>query len=97
MTGLTPPIATYTHSEGSSVTGGYVYHGSKIASLQGKYIFGDFISGTVWTLTEGIDHLWTRAVLLESGKSIGSFAEDRNGELYLLDYSIGEVFRLVEG
>jgi glucose/arabinose dehydrogenase len=45
------PAAQYTHEEGGcSVTGGYVYHGTRIPALQGRYVYGDFCSGKLWTL-----------------------------------------------
>jgi glucose/arabinose dehydrogenase len=44
------PAATYTHADGCSVTGGYVYHGTEIAKLSGRYLYGDFCSGALWTL-----------------------------------------------
>ena len=46
---LIMPIIEYSHSEGCSVTGGYVYHG-RIESLKNKYIFSDFCSGNIWTI-----------------------------------------------
>ncbi len=46
---LVQPIATYSHSDGCSVTGGYVYRGSNRA-LRGRYIYGDYCSGNVWSL-----------------------------------------------
>lgn len=93
--GLTKPIATYRHDEGQSVTGGYVYRGS-ISSLQGKYIFGDFVSGAIWTLTrDSKTRRWTRQLLLSSNKSISSFGQDRDGEVYVVDFS-GEILKIVE-
>ena len=44
------PVATYTHRAGCSVTGGYVYHGTALESLKGRYLYGDFCSGAVWSL-----------------------------------------------
>ena len=44
------PVATYTHDDGCSVTGGFVYHGTAIAKLSGRYVYGDFCSGTLWSL-----------------------------------------------
>jgi glucose/arabinose dehydrogenase len=44
------PVAVYTHADGCSVTGGYVYRGTAIAALQGRYLYGDFCSGALWTL-----------------------------------------------
>ena len=42
------PVAQYSHGEGCSVTGGYVYRGSN-AALRGRYIYGDYCSGNVWS------------------------------------------------
>jgi glucose/arabinose dehydrogenase len=44
------PVATYTHDDGCSVTGGYVYQGTRLPRLQGRYLYGDFCSGALWTL-----------------------------------------------
>ena len=78
---LVGPIAQYSHAEGCSVTGGYVYRGSNKA-LRGRYIYGDFCSGTIWSFK------------LAGGKATGlrkeafkisnltSFGEDSAGELY---------------
>jgi glucose/arabinose dehydrogenase len=48
---LVMPVAEYPHSQGCSVTGGYVYHGKRLAGYAGRYFYGDYCSGTVWTLT----------------------------------------------
>ncbi|MGH2950343.1 MAG: PQQ-dependent sugar dehydrogenase, partial [Solirubrobacteraceae bacterium] len=44
------PVASYTHDDGCSVTGGYLYRGTAIPRLQGRYLYGDFCSGALWTL-----------------------------------------------
>jgi glucose/arabinose dehydrogenase len=44
------PVASYTHHDGCSVIGGYVYHGTALKALQGRYLYGDFCSGAVWSL-----------------------------------------------
>ncbi len=100
-TGLELPIAEYTHREGISITGGYVYRGQALPGLRGKYVFGDYGSGTVWTIpTAGpaaasskADTLRPRTVLLQSRLALASFGEDEAGELYLLDLA-GGVYRL---
>jgi glucose/arabinose dehydrogenase len=92
--GVVMPVAEYSHALGCSVTGGYVYRGKAAPARFGKYIYGDFCSGTVWELDGGNVQAGPR-VLLQSGLRISSFAEDRNGELYLLDYGSGGIFRLV--
>jgi glucose/arabinose dehydrogenase len=44
------PVAQYTHADGCSVTGGYVYQGTKLDRLRGRYLYGDFCSGILWSL-----------------------------------------------
>ncbi len=85
--GLTMPIAEYSHSEGEAIVGGYVYHGSKIPTLQNAYIFGDYGSGKIWTLTENGSGGWTRTPLLSTGGNISSFGQDQAGEVYVVDLS----------
>jgi glucose/arabinose dehydrogenase len=50
--GLIDPIYEYSHDDdiGSSITGGYVYRGSGIPELYGKYVYGDFVSSNIWSL-----------------------------------------------
>ncbi len=94
--GMVMPVAEYSHEFGCSVTGGYVYRGKAIPALYGHYLYGDFCSGRIWELDSGNIKEGAR-ILMHSGKRIASFAEDRDGELYLLDYASGRIFRLVAG
>jgi glucose/arabinose dehydrogenase len=85
--GLVAPIAEYGRDQGGSITGGYVYRGQSRASpLWGSYIFGDYLSGTVWALSREQAGHWTRREVLQSGLRISSFGEDENGELYLVGH-----------
>ena len=93
QTGLTPPIFDYPHSDGESVTGGFVYRGSAVPSLVGRYVFADFISGRIWFLTES-GSTWTRTLAIASGRGVSSFGRDDSGEIYVVDYS-GNILRLV--
>ena len=92
---LTDPIFDYDRSQGDeTVIGGHVYHGSKMPALAGSYVFGDFISGRVWSLT-GSGQNWTRTFLLNTAANdLAAIGEDRAGELYLARYSSGAVVRL---
>jgi glucose/arabinose dehydrogenase len=91
--GLTMPIAEYSHSEGVSVTGGYVYRGESIPDLQGIYLYGDFGFGTIWATWRDASGAWQSSVYIaNSGQVISSFGEDEAGELYLVNYS-GMVMR----
>ena len=89
---LVKPVAEYAHKHGCSVTGGYVYRGDKIPELFGKYIFGDFCSGTIWMIDKQQD--FAMQELFKTKLRISSFGEDANGELYVVDYR-GKVFKLI--
>ena len=90
--GLIAPIFEYEQGNGDrSITGGYVYRGNAINSLQGKYIYGDFVSGRIWALTEDGS---TNELLLESGLNIASFGTDANQELYLCAFN-GVIYKFV--
>ena len=91
------PIAEYRQSDGGcSVTGGYVYRGEKLQSLQGFYVYGDYCSGLIWALVETAPGEWTNTLLVESGLKISSFGEDESGEVYVVDHG-GGIFRLMHG
>ena len=92
-TGLALPIAEYDHGQGCSVTGGYVYRGSRIRALVGRYLFADYCSGRIWALTDAGGNRWAMAVALTTDFRITSFGEDQTGELYVVDHN-GAVYRL---
>ncbi len=91
--GLILPIDAYGRTLGQSVTGGYVYRGSRRTPFWGRYFFGDFVSGNLFVLAEVAPGQWERTLLMDTGRNISSFGEDEQGELYLVDYG-GEVLRL---
>ena len=91
---LIMPVAEYTHDDGCSTTGGYVYRGSEVPDLRGRYIFGDFCSGTVWTLrVDGVGASDMRRER-EQLEQLSSFGRDNTGELYAITLD-GRVLRLV--
>jgi glucose/arabinose dehydrogenase len=92
--GLIPPIAEYSHSEGEAVIGGYVYRGAAIPALKGLYVFGDYVSGQMWTLQETQPGVWQRSALLTTGLNISALGRSANNELYVVDYS-GTLYKLV--
>jgi glucose/arabinose dehydrogenase len=96
QTGLTLPAHEYSHSQGCSITGGYVYRGSAIPALQGLYFFADFCHGWVrsFRYADGLATELTDWRVLQPGGSITSFGEDATGELYLMVRS-GAVFKIV--
>lgn len=90
--GFTEPLVEYPRSEGLSVIAGYVYRGTKIPSLVGKFVYGDFGSGRIWSM--GRDPV-AATVIAETDLKISSFARDENGELYVADYPTGKIKALV--
>ena len=96
------PIHEYSHADGCSVTGGYVYRGTGICDLRGTHFFADFCSASIWSFRyDGavLTDLRDRTAELAPGGgltigSITSFGEDARGELYIVDRG-GEVFKIV--
>jgi len=90
-----PPVHTYTHSDGQSITGGYVYRGSMVPSLSGAYLYADYVSGRIWALA------WdgTQVVSNEEIGSVqrpASFGEDLSGEVFICSFSSGTIHKLEE-
>jgi hypothetical protein len=77
----TPPIFDYAHTGGRcSITGGYVYRGTRGTLPLGTYVYGDFCSGEIFAWDGTTQHL-----LLDTTMAISSFGEDELGELYVVD------------
>jgi uncharacterized repeat protein (TIGR03806 family) len=95
-----PPIHEYPRSDGTTVVGGYVYRGSNIGltGFVGSYLFADFGVGTIWRVDPGATNVTASLeVLLNTGRQISSFGEDNLGELYVLSWSDGQIFRIDPG
>ncbi len=97
-TGLTAPAFAYPHTEGTCVTGGYVYRGKALPDLIGKYVFGDYTTGRIYSL-EGTPGQMKPTLLNTGGRkpSISAFGEDADGELYAVDWETGNIYALVSG
>lgn len=95
-TSFTPPITEYPRDSGSTITGGYIYRGSLLPDLYGKYIFGDFTEGKVWALTYDNINPATYVQLLDTDFNISTFGEDENKEIYICKYSQtdGKIYQL---
>ena len=83
--GKKTPIVQYNHNKGCSVTGGYAYRGTAVPALAGRYVFGDWCSGTIWTISRTAAKPATKSILLRTTYHITSFGQDESGELYVLD------------
>jgi glucose/arabinose dehydrogenase len=101
------PIAEYPHNPqiasqspfahdgfGLSITGGYVYRGSKQPALRGVYVYGDYSLGSIFGLVYKNGKVTDQAILLQQPKNIMSFAEDRDGEIYILTQD-GGIYHIV--
>lgn len=93
--GLTDPITEYSHSLGNSITGGYVYRGTAIPTLQGQYIFGDFGSGRLWAVPANSPIGTAPTEIADTTHAISAFGQGVNGELYVVDYFGGSIHQIV--
>jgi uncharacterized protein (TIGR03437 family) len=96
MDGLTLPVFEYDHSQGCSVTGGYLYRGKRWPALRGWYIFADYCSGNLWAL-QLQNSAAAAQIVMRSGFNITSFGEDEQGELYFADAGEGAIYQLASG
>ncbi|MDQ2934901.1 MAG: PQQ-dependent sugar dehydrogenase [Chloroflexota bacterium] len=93
-----PPVSEYTHADGCSETGGYVYRGTAQPALAGFYLFADYCSGNLWAIPANAappaGGTITPKLVLATGLAISSFGEDAAGELYLTDLAGGGLYRI---
>jgi glucose/arabinose dehydrogenase len=87
------PVAEYGRDLGTSITGGFVYRGTAIAGLVGRYVFGDFGTGRIWHIAGDTAATLTVTGGFASGLGISSFGQGNDGELYVVDYG-GRLYRL---
>lgn len=100
---LVDPIHVVNQPTAQSITGGYVYRGASMPANRGRYFFGDFATGRTWslgldidqdgeaTVTDVVDH----TTELGGPVNISSYARDANGELYIISYFQGTIYRIV--
>lgn len=95
--GITMPIMEYSHRSGAgrSITGGYLYRGDTVSTLENAYVFGDFVSGNIWASTFN-GSSWTTVQLFDTNYAIAAFGQDAAGELYVVDYNAGALYRFSE-
>src|SRR5690606_306114 len=97
-TGFIDPVHEYGRGEGTSITGGYVYRGSALSALVGKYVFADFGSGRIWRLDEDGAGGYTATELLDGpSNEIASFGQGNDGELYVTFLQQGTLHKIVDG
>jgi glucose/arabinose dehydrogenase len=93
---LVLPVIEYDHTRGCSVTGGYVYRGSRWPRLRGMYLYGDYCSGRIWGATrDSFSGAVTTRELSDTSFFISAFGEDANGEVYVANHN-GAIYRITD-
>ena len=93
--GLIGPVWEYGRSQGVSITGGYVYRGSKTPAIEGMYIYGDFGSGRVWGLDYKSDDDVTNILIEDTDLAIATFGIDESNELFIGAFN-GKLYKLID-
>jgi putative heme-binding domain-containing protein len=91
---FTAPVVSYRRKHGVSVTGGYVYRGTRSPTFVGAYIFADFESKRIWAMTQSDRKLVKIRQIGSCPEKPASFGVDSDGELFIVGYQ-GTIFRIV--
>jgi len=91
--GAVDPAYDYPHTVGQTVIGGYVYRGNAYPLLRGQYVYGDFCSGRIWTISAGASSLVRPTLRLDTSLAISSFGLNGGGELFVLSLD-GGIYRV---
>ena len=97
QTGLTLPIWEYSHDIGYSITGGYVYRGPGVPELNGRYIYADYGTRWIWSLTYDGKNPAINDTISRSPYAVSSFGVDEKNELYICTFNgdNSQIYRLV--
>ncbi len=95
-TPILPPNLSFSHTEAASITGGYVYRGSKLKDLQGVYICGDWVTRKLWGTRFNGDKIVSHKELAQGNQRVVAFGVDQHNELYFLNHDVaGTIHELV--
>jgi glucose/arabinose dehydrogenase len=90
----TPPILATRRADGDrSITGGYVYRGSRFPRMRGVYVFADYVSGRAYA-AQREDGEWAMRSYPGIVSSVSSFGEDEEGNLYMTNLSNGRIYEV---
>lgn len=92
---LVQPIVVLPNPPHQSVIGGYVYRGRALPSLRGRYFYGDFYAGRVYSLRVRGGRATTVRTEPFTVNGLAAFGEDPQGELYAVSLSEGRVYKIV--
>jgi glucose/arabinose dehydrogenase len=86
---LIDPIWEYHHDVGKSITGGFVYRGTRLPELRGSYLYADYVSTKIWALRydESKRRVVANRPIRDPKVPVMSFGEDEKGEVYFLTYT----------
>ncbi|MDH4091592.1 MAG: PQQ-dependent sugar dehydrogenase [Cyclobacteriaceae bacterium] len=95
--GLKEPIWYYEQGgdTGQSVTGGFVCRDKHLPGLEGKYIYGDYVTGNIWALTHADNKAIKNERIAKVVGGLSAFGEDHEKNLYVLAYSSGKIYKIV--
>ena len=95
-TPILPPVIAYSHYEGASITGGYVFEDCRLPKLKGKYVYGDFVTGRIWAMDHDGKKLISNERIADTRERIVTFGQAANGEVLFLNWPKTQtLFRLV--
>eukprot|EP00913_Durusdinium_trenchii_P008782 g8248.t1 len=94
-TPIVKPIVEHNHDHFRSITGGYVYRADRLKSLKGAYIYGDYDTGRIWSFRYDGKKVSAHHELVDTQLRVVAFAQDKAGEVYILDFVGGQLHRLV--
>lgn len=83
---IIPPVAAHPHTEAASITGGYVYHGSRFPELHDAYIYGDYETGKIWALWHDGKQVTRREEIADTPHKIVTFGLSDDGEIYWMNW-----------
>ena len=108
-TPILKPVVEHSHADFRSITGGFVYHGKRLGELRGRYVYGDFDTGRVWTFRyfamselngakkeETLHIPGEHRELARTTYRIVRWGEDADGEIYFCDFTGGGIHQLVK-
>ena len=95
-TPIRPPVMDHSHTEANSVIGGPVYRGNKLADLDGSFVYGDYITGTIWAIRPNPAGGYGVRTLVDTDQRIVAFTQTSRGQLLVLDYDFtGQIYELL--
>lgn len=93
---ITPPVAAHGHTEAASITGGYLYEGTRLPGLKGAYVYADYETGKIWAIWHDGKRVSRHEEIADTAHKIVSFGRGGDGELFYLHYgNPGTIHRLI--